>query len=303
MPANQKKDRRGRWTGPCESYRANSTTCQMPYLVNLLPCLTKICKRQEESVQETLAAAVPKIMAAFGNFANDHEIKVLLKAFIANLKSSSPTIRRTAAGSAVHMCQHSRRTQYFYTWLLNVLLGLLVPVEDDRPTLLILGVLLTLRYLIPLLQQQVKDTSLKGSFGETRKEAEISPSAEQLMQIYELTLHYTQHRDHNVVTGALELLQQIFRTPPIELLHVLTTSGGVPRVSVCRDDTQGRGRSGSIVELIGKSYSTMHLSYRSHPAFRAFSFYLDISKSKATFTLASECPRRNASGRDSDASV
>ena len=47
-----------------------------PYLVNLLPCLTRISKRPEESVQETLAAAIPKIMAAFGNFANDNEIKV-----------------------------------------------------------------------------------------------------------------------------------------------------------------------------------------------------------------------------------
>ncbi|KAM8940376.1 huntingtin isoform 2-T2 [Pelodytes ibericus] len=227
-----------------------------PYLVNLLPCLTRISKRHEESVQETLAAAIPKIMAAFGNFANDNEIKVLLKAFIANLKSSSPTIRRTAAGSAVSICQHSRRTQHFYTWLLNVLLGLLVPVEDEHPTLLILGVLLTLRYLIPLLQQQVKDTSLKGSFGVTRKEAEISPSAEQLIQVYELTLHYTQHRDHNVVTGALELLQQIFRTPPIELLHMLTTAGAIEQVSVRRDELQSRSRSGSIVELIAGGSST-----------------------------------------------
>ncbi|NXU83434.1 HD protein, partial [Xiphorhynchus elegans] len=223
-----------------------------PYLVNLLPCLTRISKRPEESVQETLAAAIPKIMAAFGNFANDNEIKVLLKAFIANLKSSSPTIRRTAAGSAVSICQHSRRTQYFYAWLLNVLLGLLVPVEDDHPTLLILGVLLTLRYLIPLLQQQVKDTSLKGSFGVTRKETEISPSPEQLIQVYELTLHYTQHQDHNVVTGALELLQQLFRTPPPELLHALTTSGGIAQVSVSKDEPASRSRSGSIVELIGK---------------------------------------------------
>ncbi|XP_032540789.1 huntingtin isoform X2 [Chiroxiphia lanceolata] len=221
-----------------------------PYLVNLLPCLTRISKRPEESVQETLAAAIPKIMAAFGNFANDNEIKVLLKAFIANLKSSSPTIRRTAAGSAVSICQHSRRTQYFYAWLLNVLLGLLVPVEEDRPTLLILGVLLTLRYLIPLLQQQVKDTSLKGSFGVTRKETEISPSPEQLIQVYELTLHYTQHQDHNVVTGALELLQQLFRTPPPELLHALTTSGGIAQVSVSKDEPASRSRSGSIVELI-----------------------------------------------------
>ncbi|KAI6069682.1 Huntingtin isoform X2 [Aix galericulata] len=219
-----------------------------PYLVNLLPCLTRISKRPEESVQETLAAAIPKIMAAFGNFANDNEIK----AFIANLKSSSPTIRRTAAGSAVSICQHSRRMQYFYAWLLNVLLGLLVPVDDDHPTLLILGVLLTLRYLIPLLQQQVKDTSLKGSFGVTRKEAEISPSPDQLVQVYELTLHYTQHQDHNVVTGALELLQQLFRTPPPELLHALTTTGGIAQVSVSKDESTIRNRSGSIVELIGK---------------------------------------------------
>lgn len=61
--------------------------------------------------------------------------------------------------------------------------GLLVPMEEDHPTLLILGVLLTLRCLVPLLQQQVKDTSLKGSFGVTRKEMEVSPSAEQLVQV------------------------------------------------------------------------------------------------------------------------
>uniref|UniRef100_A0A8C4VRD4 Huntingtin n=1 Tax=Gopherus evgoodei TaxID=1825980 RepID=A0A8C4VRD4_9SAUR len=229
-----------------------------PYLVNLLPCLTRISKRPEESVQETVAAAIPKIMAAFGNFANDNEIKVLLKAFIANLKSSSPTIRRTAAGSAVSICQHSRRTQYFYTWLLNVLLGLLVPVEDEHPTLLILGVLLTLRYLIPLLQQQVKDTSLKGSFGVTRKETEISPSPDQLIQVYELTLHYTQHQDHNVVTGALELLQQLFRTPPPDLLHALTTSGGITQVSVSKDESISRSCSGSIVEFIANLNILLH---------------------------------------------
>uniref|UniRef100_A0A4W2FFD3 Huntingtin n=1 Tax=Bos indicus x Bos taurus TaxID=30522 RepID=A0A4W2FFD3_BOBOX len=221
-----------------------------PYLVNLLPCLTRTSKRPEESVQETLAAAIPKIMASFGNFANDNEIKVLLKAFIANLKSSSPTVRRTAAGSVVSICQHSRRTQYFYSWLLSVLLGLLVPVEGEHPTLLILGVLLALRYLVPLLQQQVKDTSLKGSFGVTRKEMEVSPSTEQLVQVYELTLHYTQHQDHNVVTGALELLQQLLRTPPPELLRVLTTAGGVRQLAASKDEPGGRSRSGSIVELI-----------------------------------------------------
>ncbi|XP_028270725.1 huntingtin isoform X11 [Parambassis ranga] len=221
-----------------------------PYLVNLLPCLTRITKRQEETVQETLAAAMPKIMAALGHFANDSEIKVLLKSFVANLKSSSPTIRRTAASSAVSVCQHSRRTSYFYTWLLNVLLGLLVPVDEEHASHLILGVLLTLRYLMPQLQQQVNTTSLKGSFGVMRKEADVQPTPEQLLQVYELTLHYTQHWDHNVVTAALELLQQMFRTPPPELLHMLITAGSISHATVFRQDAENRARSGSILEFI-----------------------------------------------------
>uniref|UniRef100_A0A672QEV7 Huntingtin-like n=1 Tax=Sinocyclocheilus grahami TaxID=75366 RepID=A0A672QEV7_SINGR len=223
-----------------------------PYLVNLLPCLTRITKRQEETVQETLSSSIPKIMAALGHFANDGEIKMLLKAFVANLKSSSPTIRRTAASSAVSVCQHSRRTHYFYTWLLNVLLGLVVPVDEEHSSHLILGVLLTLRYLMPLLQQQAPNTSLKGSFGLVRKEADVTPTPEQLIQVYELTLHYTQHWDHNVVTASLELLQQVFRTPPPELLDALITCGKISHTSVFREETESRARSGSILELIGK---------------------------------------------------
>lgn len=226
-----------------------------PYLVNLLPCLTRITKRQEETVQETLSSSIPKIMAALGHFANDGEIKMLLKAFVANLKSSSPTIRRTAASSAVSVCQHSRRTHYFYTWLLNVLLGLVVPVDEEHSSHLILGVLLTLRYLMPLIQQQTPSTSLKGSFGLVRKEADVTPAPEQLIQVYELTLHYTQHWDHNVVTASLELLQQMFRTPPPELLNVLITRGKITHTSVFREEMESRARSGSILELIGKLLS------------------------------------------------
>ncbi|XP_077461108.1 huntingtin isoform X2 [Stigmatopora argus] len=233
-----------------------------PYLVNLLPCLTRITKRQEETVQETLALSMPKIMAALGHFANDGEIKVLLKSFVANLKSSSPTIRRTAASCAVSVCQHSRRTSYFYTWLLNVLLGLLVPVDEDHLSHLILGVLLTLRYLMPLLQQQVNTTSLKGSFGVIKKETDVQPTPEQLLQVYELTLHYTQHWDHNVVTASLELLQQMLRTPPPDLLHMLITVGSIPHATVFRQDSDGRARSGSILEFIGGGSSCSPLLLR-----------------------------------------
>lgn len=63
--------------------------------------------------------------------------------------------------------------------------GLLVPVDEERPSHLILGVLLTLRYLMPLLQQQVNTISLKGSFGVMKKEADVQPTPEQLLQVYQ----------------------------------------------------------------------------------------------------------------------
>lgn len=70
-------------------------------------------------------------------------------------------------------------------------------------------------------------------------------------QVYELTLHYTQHRDHNVVTASLELLQQLFRTPSPELLNTLISPGKIAYTCVFREEMESRARSGSIVELIG----------------------------------------------------
>lgn len=75
------------------------------------------------------------------------------------------------------------------------------------------------------------------------------------LKVYELTLHYTQHWDHNVVTAALELLQQLLRTPPPELLHILISPGSIAHAMVFRQDIESRARSGSILELIGKCIS------------------------------------------------
>ena len=69
--------------------------------MNLLPCLTRTSKRPEESVQETLAAAVPKIMASFGNFANDNEIKVWLLPLgmsLVGVMASGGTVFEIASG-------------------------------------------------------------------------------------------------------------------------------------------------------------------------------------------------------------
>jgi hypothetical protein len=47
-----------------------------PYVVNLIPCIIHIARRTEEPVLETLAAAMPKIFKALGNFTSDNDVKV-----------------------------------------------------------------------------------------------------------------------------------------------------------------------------------------------------------------------------------
>ena len=47
-----------------------------PYIVNLLPCITRLCQRPEEAVQETLATSMAKLCPVLINFANDTEVKV-----------------------------------------------------------------------------------------------------------------------------------------------------------------------------------------------------------------------------------
>ena len=50
-----------------------------PYIANLLPCLGRICKREEEGVQDTLMSTMQKICPALMMFANDTEVKVIGK--------------------------------------------------------------------------------------------------------------------------------------------------------------------------------------------------------------------------------
>ena len=47
-----------------------------PYIVNMLPCLGRICKREDEGIQETLMLTMQKISPALMVFANDTEVKV-----------------------------------------------------------------------------------------------------------------------------------------------------------------------------------------------------------------------------------
>lgn len=89
------------------------------------------------------------------------------------------SVGRTKTPSHRLPCRNYFRHAQPFCWIV----GLLVPVDDEHHSHLILGVLLTLRYLMPLLQQQVNTISLKGSFGVMQKEADVQPAPEQLLQV------------------------------------------------------------------------------------------------------------------------
>ncbi|GFR89453.1 huntingtin [Elysia marginata] len=230
-----------------------------PYIVNLLPCIARICRREEETVQETLSTAMPKICSALMPFANDTEVKALLKSFLPNLHSTSAVCRRMSASGLALICQHSRAPVSFFNYLVGVLLEMILPVDDDHDVSVLLGVILCLRHIIPHLAEAVnRDQGLKDSFGCRESESEQAIGDEQIIKILQALLHYSGHNDHNVVTASLESLQQLLRTPPPSLRSQLLTRGGIPRSLIFRQDSRNeeQARAASVVDLVNMSDDT-----------------------------------------------
>ncbi|XP_071090376.1 huntingtin-like isoform X1 [Haliotis cracherodii] len=215
-----------------------------PYIVNLLPCLARICRRDdEEAVQETLSSSMQKICPGLMGFANDTEVKGLLKAFLPNLKSNSAVCRRTAASSLTLICQYSRCPITFFSYLITILLELVLPVDVEHDVYTLLGVILCMRTIIPqLVQSDTRDQGLKGSFGVIQKEKEEGVNHDQILKMFQLLLFYTNHPDHNVVTAALEAMQQLLRTPPPQLRRLLLASGSIQRTLIYQKDFEERER-------------------------------------------------------------
>ncbi|XP_060084449.1 huntingtin-like [Ylistrum balloti] len=221
-----------------------------PYMVNMLPCLARICKREEEAVQETLLSSMVKICPALMVFANESEIKALLKSFLPNLKSPSASCRRTAATSLVLICQYSRSPTSFYNYLLNVLLDMVLPVDGDQNLHTLMGVVLCMRSLVPHLgEASLVEQGLKGSFGVMTKEKIESVSKEQLIKVIQMLLHLMTHRDHNVVTAALEAFIQLLRNPNPLLVSILTVPGTITRTLVYLADQASSPSNDSLQEV------------------------------------------------------
>ncbi|XP_054259354.1 huntingtin-like [Macrosteles quadrilineatus] len=186
------------------------------YIQNLVPSLIEIAKRREEPVLETLAASLPRILSALGNFTTDNNIRDLLKSLLVNLSSDITVVRRTAATSIVSVCLHSRKPSVFFSYTLNSLLDGIVPVKEGEE-LTVQGTLNCVRLLLPHLTQA------------TAGDHDCLFSVDRFIQIYELCLHLSSHPDHNMVTTALETLHQLLTSAPRQLLDTLLSPQGISR--------------------------------------------------------------------------
>ncbi|XP_035218065.1 huntingtin-like, partial [Stegodyphus dumicola] len=208
-----------------------------PYTVNLVPALAKICQRKdEESVQETLAIVITKIMPVLGQFTNDKDIKTLLKAFLPNLTVTSAIVRRAAASSLTCICEYSRRPSSFYSWLLSALFELILPVQDERPVYVTLGVLLCFRHLVPHLNDAMSSPNYKGNVSIMQNEEDMGVTKEQILKVYEIALHFTHHPDHNVITSTLETLYQLLKCAPKSLQQALLSPSGITKSLIYTSD-------------------------------------------------------------------
>ncbi|XP_050315238.1 huntingtin-like [Anthonomus grandis grandis] len=211
-----------------------------PYVVNLFPALIKIADRTEEGVHETLAACLPKILKVLGTFASDNEIRILLKAFLSNVVKPSPTMRRTSASCIQTICVNSRRPYYFLTYCLNCILDLVIPVDSNENSSLILGVFHCLKVLLPSVKNIVNTNEGLGH----SKDVDVYPiPVNKLLQIFELCHYYLTSSDHNVINASLDTLNTLLLNATEELTKTLQSPNGIDRCRILKSFSINNMRS------------------------------------------------------------
>jgi len=208
-----------------------------PYLVNLLPCLAALARRSEEQVHEALAMSLPGLLQVLGPHTNDNEVKILLKSFLANIGSASAVVRRTTATVLTVLVSNCRKPALFTSWLITTCTNLLLPLNTNTPTNLIIGVLTVCRQILPGFQQ-------------------LNDESEALLQLYELCLSFCDSKDHNIINTSLETLQQLLRSAPSLLVYLLSAPGAAGKSRLTVDQYEGESADTDLPEFPHSSLPT-----------------------------------------------
>ena len=130
--------------------------------------------------------------------------------------------------------------QQYVGWLLTTVIHLMLPLNTNTSSHLVLGVLTVCRHIVPRVSS--------GADHET---------VETLVLLYQLCVHLTKDTDHNIVTTSLETLQQVLRSAPGLLVFMLTSDQGLGASRLSWDQDQAglaMQDSGVSVTQIGRAH-------------------------------------------------
>ncbi|XP_066154208.1 huntingtin [Euwallacea fornicatus] len=200
-----------------------------PYVLNLFPKLVTIADRTEESIHDTLSNCLPNIFKSLLIFTSENDLKALLKAFLQNVVKPSATIRRASSSCILSICTYSRRPSFFVAYCINYLLDIIIPIDSNHSSWVILGTFHCLKGLLVYVNKEDLDSQrsegldIPKGVGEGTQVLRVN----RLMQIYELCLYYLNTDDHNIVNASLDTLSILLSNATKELQCKLTNPMGI----------------------------------------------------------------------------
>lgn len=191
-----------RFSESCHSIRPSK---RRTYWANLHSCLIDLTKlTEQESIQETLAKCMNKIMSVFGRFSSDQELLALVHSFLPNLNHPSTSIKRLTASSLVICVENARHPKYLASCLMDSIISSFTGDES-----LSLGYILLLKQMITLFEL------FTDSSGDQEK---VYNAFRKLYSMLEKST------DPSIILYLLEAIQQILKSPPKYLTDYLTKS-------------------------------------------------------------------------------
>ncbi|KAI4501009.1 hypothetical protein M0802_003812 [Mischocyttarus mexicanus] len=209
------------------------------YVSNLIPCITVIVQRPEESVIDTLAQALKLILKTLGPFMTDNDVKTLLKALFQNISSTQAPFRRAAANMILTTCLNCRKPQVFFMLCIKLF------ISDDIDHLnTVIGVFGCMKAILPYISTP------------TECESSDKQQLENFLQIYELCLHYTKwHSNHNLINAALETLAQLLQSSSSGFKCLLLSKEGITHSRIELNQEAARISLGQISTSTATSIS------------------------------------------------
>ena len=183
------------------------------YYVQGVPINFLSFKRKEDSLHETLSAAITAIFKHLGHLFSDTELNLLLSTYQSNLSSNSATIRRCSSEILLSLCQYCRKKSLYHCCTNTRVLETLQRSTNNNE---ILGCLTCLRILSGQLFSNMSSDHSKLLVNQA------------LTFVYVSIYYISTSSNPSVITASLELLRAVLDNAPLAMVTCIVTASQMP---------------------------------------------------------------------------